>query len=86
MSLIARTELEPVRRRQDEPAPWTVWIDGEGYSVEDRKGNRRAYFGMDCSGEGDYQQWNLEARRWAFMLADALNAEEWKRSALSAEE
>lgn len=71
---LKRMELEPARISADEPLPYTVWLDGEGYSVEDRKGNRVGYFGLDTSGEGDYQEWNRRASRCAFFLVDALNA------------
>lgn len=72
-----KVELEPVRRRDDEPTPFSVWLDGEGYSVEDRHHNVTAYFGLDCSGEGDYREWNRRQQRLAHFLADALNNEAW---------
>jgi hypothetical protein len=60
-------QLEPATR------PYSVWFDGEGYSVEDERNHVVAYFGLDLTGEGDFAEWNEQQRYWAHSLRGAMN-------------
>ena len=52
---------------------WSVWMDSDGYSIENEGGEQACYFNLDISGEGDYEDWNRRARILAREVCNRMN-------------